>query len=323
MSTDQWTLYWQDGVSTSFGHSSPEWYGRTLIPFWERVFKELPVGAQILDVASGNGTVARIAANASKQHGLGFSITAVDKAQLAPATAQDPLLGEVEFISNMPLERLCLEGRAFDLVSSQYGVEYSSVADALWNIADMLKPGGQCVIVAHHVDSVVSNTSRHELQQYREILQPQGLYGKLRLLVQSMGEIRNREQLQRLASNPRSEKQRVAFNKLVDKLMRKFSEGAVIADALMQINPLFKQQVAAPLASKLAYIDAMENRMKLARQRLIDLLNAALDKKGLDRLVNTARNSGLVACTTETLDDEVAGLLAWVVKLDRELLPAD
>ena len=317
MPRDQWTNYWRDGVSTSFGHQAPAWYKRTLVPYWERTFQVLPQGADILDVASGNGAVAAIAAKVSNEDGSSFHIVAADKAVLSPQVQKGSPLQEIEFVSGMPLEKLHFPGQSFDLVCSQFGIEYANMDKALEAVAGVLKSGGNLVIVAHHFDSTICKNSREEMRQYREMLRQQPLFEKLRTLVKAMGEIRSRSDLQRLAANPRSEKARQAFNRLVGKLMHKFPEGAVVADALVQINPLFKERAVAPVSAKLAYIEAIEQSFRLGQQRLTDLLNAALDRKRLDKLLASAESHGLQRVSTGNMEDEKAGLLAWVIKLER------
>ena len=132
-----------------------------------------------------------------------------------------------------------------------------------------------------------------------------------------MGEIRSRSDLQRLVQNPRSEKGRKAFNRAVDKLMKKFPEGVVVADGLSQINPLFKERVVSPLSAKLAYIDAVEQSFLMGQQRLIDLINAALDDKDVARMQSVAERSGLLSSGVEKMEDQEVGLLAWILRFKR------
>ena len=317
MANDQWTTYWRDGVETSFGSQSPAWYERSVVSFWRDRFRELADGSSVLDVAAGNGAVARLAVEAGKDQGNALSVTATDKAELSPALEKDPLLAGIDFHSRMPAERLDLQKESFDLVCSQFGIEYSSPDKALPEIFQVLKPGGDFIILAHNNDSMICANSREEMQQYREVLKSRGYFEKLRQLIAAMGEIGSRADLQKLAANPRSEKHREAFNRLVGKLMSKFPQGVVVAHLLSQTNLLFKERVVSPLKAKLAYIDAMEGATKSGQQRLVDLLNAALDQRDLERLKGSAEAAGFRIVAVETLEDGTAGLLAWVIKLKR------
>ena len=268
-------------------------------------------------MASGNGAVAAIAAKVSVEKERAFHIVAADKAALSPQVPKGSPLESVTFLSGMPLEKLHLPDQSFDLICSQFGIEYANTHKALGAVAGLLKPGGRVVIVAHHFDSVICRSSRDEMHQYRDLLKQQPLFEKLRALIKAMGEIRSRSDLQRLAANPRSEKARQAFNRLVGKLMHKYPEGTVIADALLQINPLFKERAVSPLSAKLAYIEALEQSFYQGQQRLTDLLNAALNSKDVDKLLASADSHGLQRVSVEQLEDEQAGLLAWVIELER------
>ena len=317
MRNDQWTNYWKSGVATSFGSESPPWYERTINPFWIDVFSGLEDGEQILDLASGNGAVARIAARLGAERNKHFKITAVDKSILAPAIKQDPILSSVEFVSGMPLEKLQLDGQSFGLIVSQFGLEYSSLDKSLPNLSRIMLPGGELVILAHNVDSVISRRSRLELQQYREILARQPLFEKLTLLLNAMGEIRSKADLKQLAAKPAAEKQRIAFNRVISKLMNKYPEGVVMADLLSRINPLFREKVNTPVSAKLDYVRTLEREFKQAEQRLTDLLNAAMDKQDMRRFLATSGRCGLELVSAGELTDEAAGLLAWAIRLKR------
>jgi len=310
---DTWSVYWKSGICTSFGDRLPQWYKRTLHPFWVKAFSHLPACSRVLDVASGNGAVAEIAARVSIEQKKQLRIVAVDKADLAPKGMEGNCAEQIEFLPNMPLETLRIPGRRFDLVCSQFGLEYAKAALAFRSVQNVLEPNGSLLMVAHHSASIICGSSREELQQYRSLLKEYPLFAKLALLLQAMGDIRRRSDLQALSDNPVSEKQRAAFNRVVGKLLHRHPEGVVLADVLQRINPLFKEKVTLPLPAKLRYVRRLEQEMMYAQQRLLDLTAAALNEKGMQKFLRLAENSGLETEICEKMLDE-AGLLAWVIR---------
>ncbi len=309
---DPWSAYWKNGICTSFGSQPPQWYTHALQPLWESGFTKLPDHSSILDVASGNGAVAQIAARISIEQKKQLRIVAADKASLA-AEIRTEYSGQIEFLPNTPLEKLCIPGGKFAFVTSQFGLEYAKVDLALGSVHEVLEENGELLMVAHHRASIICEHSREELQQYRALLSEFPVFAKLALLLQAMGEIRGRSDLQGLSGNPASEKQRVAFNRVIGKLLRRYPEGVVLADVLQRINPLFKENVTMPLSAKLQYVRHLEQDMVHAQQRLLDLTTAALDEKGMQRFLRLAEKNGLETEMCEKMSDE-AGLLAWVVR---------
>ncbi|WP_456378153.1 hypothetical protein [Thiolapillus sp.] len=124
--------------------------------------------------------------------------------------------------------------------------------------------------------------------------------------------------MQNLPDNPASEKQRVALNRVVGKLMQRHPEGVVLADVLNRISPLFKERVTMPLPTKLQYVRNLEQEMVLAQQRLIDLTGAALDEKGVQKFLGLAEKSGFEVMRCEEICDEI-GLLAWKIQLGKRV----
>jgi len=101
MAHEHWTSYWQTGVTDSFGAQLPKWYKDILEPFWQQVFQGLPDQSKILDVATGNGAVAKIALQVSSEANKNFNITASDKAQQDNSVARFKGSDSLNFIDRI------------------------------------------------------------------------------------------------------------------------------------------------------------------------------------------------------------------------------
>lgn len=321
MSHSHWTNYWRSGVSDSFGLQQPLWYTQIIEPFWQGVFSSLPDRACILDIATGNGAVARLAAEVSSQDNKSFEIIAADKAELNPdINDHDADIQNIRFLPQTPVEQLQLPGQTFDLICSQFGIEYADHKASLSALIKHLRPGAQLVILAHHQDSLTCQQSRDELQQYRTILDQQPVFKKLQSLIKVMGDLSTSAHLQALKSNIQAQQQREGFNRLVSKLMAQYPEGLVIGDLLTQINPLFKDRMFSPMVQKLQYIDHIRNSFQQGRRRLLDQLAAAMNQKQLNQFVGIAEKLGYRCETRQTLNDDAGHILAWEIRLVK---PAD
>ncbi|MGY6587401.1 MAG: class I SAM-dependent methyltransferase [Wenzhouxiangella sp.] len=170
---DHWSRYWANGALTSLPDDFRENYDGELVTFWFARFAELPHPAVVLDVCTGNGAVALLAARwASEQAESEISVIAVDAARLDPSAiarrwpSQAALLSRIEFRPETPLETLVMEPGSVDLICSQYGLEYCDLEQTIPRLADALKPGGELVMLAHDLTTAMVETMQAEQKEY-------------------------------------------------------------------------------------------------------------------------------------------------------------
>lgn len=153
MQSDLWRRYWESGaVHSSTMEFSPEARER-IAGRWQRIFADLPSGSSILDLGSGAGALLALAAETSNaDHRL--AATGADLSASRPADAPRSTehcsieyRGEIEF-ANLPFE-----DRSFDLVVSQFAVEYGDLTAALREAARVARVGFTGLV--HAADGVV------------------------------------------------------------------------------------------------------------------------------------------------------------------------
>jgi len=108
---DPWTLYWQANRLHSCLAADAD-HATTIDEFWVRFGRQLPAGAQLIDLATGNGAVPL----ALRRAGLALAITAVDRADIDPARfldAADSVAG-IDFRGGVDLAAPLNLGRRFD-----------------------------------------------------------------------------------------------------------------------------------------------------------------------------------------------------------------
>jgi SAM-dependent methyltransferase len=175
---EAWTSYWQTGTGAScFAGRDLE---LRLNQVWQAHVSLLADGASILDLATGNGTVARSYAAAARSLGIRLLITAVDAAQIdPPRVVGDPqqLFRDIRFCSNIRLESLPFQDGEFDGVVSQFGFEYAEEEPAAAEAARVLAPGGQLRLVIHARDGEVARDIRMRLERLQSVLGANGPVG--------------------------------------------------------------------------------------------------------------------------------------------------
>ncbi len=163
-----WSRYWQTGHLTSLPEDFTTVYDGEIETFWKNLAETLPADARVLDVCSGNGPVALLIA----RHAPDAKVWAADAAAIDPATALagHPALEElsrrVTYLPETSSETVNTLNMKFDLVTSQYGLEYTNWPASAKAITSVLKPGATLAIVAHVPTSAMIETMEVEQKEY-------------------------------------------------------------------------------------------------------------------------------------------------------------
>jgi len=168
MMTDRswaWDRYWHaDRIASCMDGAGQSNYDNRLSAGWSGFFETLPPGSRILDLCTGNGAIAAIAAESGNQAGNGFTITGVDLADIDPLKFVSRYSGPVQsvrFLGKINCETLPFETGTFDAVVSQYGIEYSELERSLPETVRVLAPAGRLRLGLHAAEgSVVAETNR-------------------------------------------------------------------------------------------------------------------------------------------------------------------
>lgn len=158
-----WDHYWHsDRIASCFDGAGASNYDDIVAAGWRDFLSSLPSEAALLDLCTGNGAVALIAAQ-MRSRGYHFAVTGVDQAAIEPARYVSRLAPELErirFLGGVAAEDIPFERASFDAVLSQYGIEYTDVDASLGEIARVLRAGGAARLVMHAAEGIVVKDSR-------------------------------------------------------------------------------------------------------------------------------------------------------------------
>ena len=160
-----WDRYWQaDRIASCMDGAGQSNYDDRVAAGWRAFFRALPAGSQILDLCTGNGAVAVIAAEISAVHGKNFAITGIDLADINPrrfVSRLGVIARDVTFIGKTSCESLAFADGSFDAVVSQYGIEYSNLDLSLPEAVRVMAPGGKLRLFLHAKEgTVVASTKK-------------------------------------------------------------------------------------------------------------------------------------------------------------------
>lgn len=299
--TPAWSRYWATGVGHSCAGSFEQAYGGTVGAFWQEAFALLPRAARVLDIACGNGALARLLT--AVRDDVDLRCDAVDLADVRPDWArEDPRL---VFHPCTPAEALPFADASFDLVASQYGIEYADLARALPEALRVARPGGLVHFVVHHRDGRPCTLAREELAHLDWLEREGGWFDAASAMLEPMGLLAEPDGRERLQREPRFAAVRRAFDAVVAEAQRR-QAASLCGDLLGDVQDWTAQAFRAagtqgrPAAEPV--LAGIRGTLADIRARLEDLVAHALDDAALDRLATAARAAGW-ACTAAPLRD--------------------
>lgn len=293
---DHWSQFWQQGHTTTFGEALADNYEGTIRDFWVGCFQSLPVKARLLDVATGNGALALLAGQFAASEGRQWAIDACDLAQI---NLQAPNNMDICLHSQVACEELPFEDNSFDLVSSQFGFEYSDVGRSLAEFFRVLQPGGSLAAVCHHSDSYTLQNSRKEQAIYRQALEDNNVFDAAIAYLQA-----------RDAGSTDAKSKQQAVNQAVNQL-RQHHAGHPCCDQLVgALSGTLRGGAGQPATELVAQLRALDQDFRGAAARLDDLSRAALsvqDLHGLDEKCKQLGFSGVKSGELLHAGGEIAG----------------
>lgn len=296
----QWTRYWQSGTVTTFHGRFANNYDGVVRNEWHGIFDRLPARAKIVDLGTGNGAIAILAARYSHRRSRDFEITAVDFADIDPlrqlaGKAAAPHLSRIRFLGRTHIEQTTLPDSSLDLAMSQFGFEYAPPDEAVAEVDRVLKrAGGIFAANAHHADSAIVRQARDGLEQVA-ICEKSGLQQLIRKLHRRLDTLKQRSR--DAGKDQRAIALRTEINEQLAKLNRasaRFGDPGPMTLFIRQSMSTFDPSVAAGLSldGKLKMLEDAAAETEAYRQRMQDLVSCALDDAEIDALVGKLADAG-------------------------------
>ena len=275
-----WRHYWRENRLAACVPDNPE-SAAAIEAHWTGFFSETPAGSRVLDVATGNGVLLVWGARAARAAGRELTLTGIDLADIDPARflpEHRDDLAAARFIGGTPAESLPFPDRSFDVVVSQYGLEYADLEFALSEAARVLVSGGQLHWLAHGSDSIVVAQGRAQLTDIDLLLGSNGSFAAMKAYVRARARGRKVNRATReLTEALRKAEAHCAANPPAT-LVRQLCGG--ILDTANQFEKYRPADVQRWLEENL-------KRLRGQRQRTRDLLSACLSGRRLAQVERT------------------------------------
>ncbi|MBB3061969.1 class I SAM-dependent methyltransferase [Microbulbifer rhizosphaerae] len=300
MNQKHWNDFWNQGFITTFGETLPTNYTGNLRNFWEEVFLSLENHCKILDVATGNGAIASIAADKISRSNKDVSIYAADAAVISESVKQLPLKTKelrksINFFSNTPCESLPFSQEHFDLVTSQFGIEYSDWNLSLKEIFRVLKTGASAHFVCHHEKSSIVAPSMSEASIYESAMK------KYRIFDAAIGFI----QIIATTGCPTNQQASTQLNKTINDFRLEFSGNQLCSSLIAEIAEPMKRLRAIGTERVLTQLKSRKAEFESAHARLLDMKNAALNDTDIKNVLAKSREIGFSSADSLNFNNQL------------------
>lgn len=314
-----WSRFWRSGALHSLESSVGADFAGDWASFWQRAFAACGPCDQVLDIGTGNGSLPRLLLNQ-----LGESAPycdAVDLAQvrpawweMAPATSRE----RVVFHAGTRAEALPFENARFQHVFSQFGLEYTDLAQSVPELLRVLAPAGRVRLVVHHRDSQLAQVAREEHRHAGALLRDDGLLAIATAMTEPLSRARTAEGRAELARDAPANALRARFNAAQDHLTQAMASTPhpdLLHDSRDRVARAVMLATQEGAASALQLLLDWQADLQDQALRLQELLQHALDEPDVQRLCDALAACGGQAQAAELHHKNL--LMGWLVTLDR------
>ncbi|ABO24345.1 class I SAM-dependent methyltransferase [Shewanella loihica] len=315
-----WDEYWQQGHLTSFGDSFSGNYSGVLETNWHQDFNALADNFKVLDLATGNGALPLLLNQHFKGANKKGEVIGVDLAQINTKLDELVLNEQVRLslLSHIDCSCLPFEDNSFDLVISQYGLEYSDLALSIPEAIRVLKPGGRLSLVTHHSRSMIINRNRRILNVVSQHSITK-VFETMEALILKMGTLTNADDVQRIKQDIECERLRHQLNQEISTLARSDEEGLKDSELLTYVASLFQQGLFWPLAKKQQYLSFARQQIETLRDRLGELVEASLDELALSAMLANLIELGANLTSINQIEDNDGQILGWKIVINKTI----
>ncbi len=305
-----WDTYWQ-GAGETGAYSSGGVNHPVILAFWEDFFHTVKTGDTtqgILDVASGSGAVIECALDVFEDRRVELTSLDVSNAAISNILNRFPgVQGLVADALSIPLDT-----GSFDIVTSQFGVEYAGV-DAIDEAARLVAQDGHLALLLHQHASVIHQECTDNLDAVRLLQESRFVPYAVQMLAAGFEAVKGGDRaLYELAAS-----QLAPAVQAVDSIMAEYGEhvaGDTIIRLYRDVDRIHRNMQRYDPGEVLAWLGSMDGELDAYAGRMSSMCRSAIDNETFDQICTSLCNRGFTTLRAESLVEPEHNLpLAWVL----------
>jgi ubiquinone/menaquinone biosynthesis C-methylase UbiE len=304
-----WDTYWRgssDGASfSSDGVDHPR-----VRQFWIDTFNTLAGGGslRLVDVASGVGAVVEIARDVLGDDG--FEATCIDSS----GAAMESLAARMSNVETVVGDagEMPFPDSAFDVATSQFGVEYAGLA-AVGEMARVTAPGGSLALLMHLDGGLIHTECAGNVAAIDAMRQTGFVAAAKRLFTEAQRCIRGDTNGSREAYDA-AVQDMVPISRQVEALLQQHGQdaaGGTLATLHGETDRIFGRIMHHDLDEVLEWLDRMDDEMSSYRGRMQSMCDAATERDAFVGLGEQLHERGFDVSISAPLADEQGREIAW------------
>jgi len=309
-----WDSYWE-GTRDAEAYASGGVSHPIVTSFWDNTLSDLLTtreSGKILDIATGSGAVIE---RFTQQPGADSrEVTCVD----ISAAAIDVVRGRFPSVVGVVADAkaIPLDSGQYDLVTSQFGIEYAGLA-AIDEASRLLAPGGSLILMMHIQPGVIFNECATTLDAIRRTQKSGFVPQSLHFFEAGFAAVRG-------ADRAPYDQAALQLNPGIQELESILSEhgkqvaGGTIAKLYSDVQQIHSRLQYYEPDEVLAWLRTMESELSEYEERMASMCDAATDNSSFNALCENLHGQGLDIVTREPLlatDDKLP--IAWILRAIR------
>lgn len=213
---DVWSRYWSSGAIQSCTIGALD--NTPVERFWLESIESLKSGSKILDLCTGSGALANYISELIEKFRPEISDTKICGVDLASLDNINSTKNNVELIGRIDIAQLPFSDNSFDVIVSQYGVEYTINKEVLREIKRVIKSSGQFYFLMHSDDSIMIQNAKDEIKSINWVLGEVDFLPTVEKVLPYLAKLKNPGNAAKLLKDSSAVKARDRFNSIMQLL---------------------------------------------------------------------------------------------------------
>lgn len=309
-----WDTYWA-GTGATGAFSSGGVNHPAIAAFWNALFAEYDgrkTAYSLLDIATGNGALVERALSGPAGSALDVTCVDISEAAIDNVVRRFPqVTGIVADAREIPLD-----DARFDLVTSQFGVEYAGVT-AIHEAARLVTHGGRIAMLLHTDGGSIYRECSDSLAAIQALKEARFVPLAQSFFEAGFNAVRGGDR----AKYDDAGRRLSPAVQATERILTKFGEGVAggtVAKLYDDVGRIHERIQHFDPVEVLQWISAMEAELDAYHARMSSMMSAAIDRPAFDRICRQLEEDGLKLQDADALvpaGDSAA--LAWMLVATR------